>query len=103
MTMRPWARNVFANSATPPIRKAPRRGRLAVEMLEHRLVPSAATDHILVQYRNDSAVHKVVLDEGVTVEQALADYKSRGSVAFAEADQLVSVAAITPNDPSFGS
>jgi subtilisin family serine protease len=92
---------MYAISATPPIRKAPHRSRPAVETLEDRLVPSTATDHILVQYRNDSAVHKVVLDKGVTVEQALADYKSRANVAVAEADQVVSVAATIPNDPLF--
>ena len=40
MTKRSWIRNLFTRSATRPIRKAPRRVRLGVEVLEDRWVPS---------------------------------------------------------------
>ena len=40
MAMRFWIRNLFIHPAPRPIRKAPRRFRLAVEVLEDRWVPS---------------------------------------------------------------
>jgi hypothetical protein len=40
MTMRFWIRNVFARPVTRPIRKAPHRDRLALELLEDRWLPS---------------------------------------------------------------
>jgi Bacterial Ig-like domain (group 3)/MBG domain (YGX type)/Domain of unknown function (DUF4214)/Right handed beta helix region len=40
MSMPVWIRQVFARPGIRPIRKAPRRGRLAVEVLEDRWVPS---------------------------------------------------------------
>ena len=43
MTMRSWIRNLFDRPATRPIRKAPPRAPLAVELLEDRAVPSTFT------------------------------------------------------------
>src|SRR6516164_4800316 len=43
MTIRSWIRNLFDRSATRPIRKAPPRAPLAVELLEDRAVPSTFT------------------------------------------------------------
>src|SRR5262245_3537814 len=43
MTMRSWARNLFARPVTRPIRKAPPRTRLCLEALEDRTVPSTFT------------------------------------------------------------
>jgi hypothetical protein len=43
MTMRSWIRNLFDRPATRPIRKAPPRSRLGVELLENRTVPSTFT------------------------------------------------------------
>jgi predicted outer membrane repeat protein len=40
MTLRSWIRNLFARPATRLLRKAPYRGRLIVEVLEDRTVPS---------------------------------------------------------------
>src|SRR5262245_408095 len=81
---------------------------LQVECLEDRVTPaitlsSAAFDpgHILV---GDLAggVQRVALAQGVTIAQALTDYRGRSDVAYAEPDYQVSVAVI-PNDPNFGS
>src|SRR6516165_6006014 len=43
MTIRSWIRNLFDRSATRPIRKAPTRAPLGVELLEDRAVPSTFT------------------------------------------------------------
>src|SRR5436309_2128231 len=43
MTKSSWVRKLFTRPANRPIRKAPRRARLAVEVLEDRTVPSTFT------------------------------------------------------------
>jgi hypothetical protein len=43
MTKRSWIRNLFARPGIGPIRKAPHRSRLALEILEDRTVPSTFT------------------------------------------------------------
>jgi len=97
--MRRWARPCVGSQ-----RK--NNAKLALEILEDRSLLSASglvdPDYILVQFKNETAVQKVILEEGLTVEQALAAYQSQESVAFAEQDYRVSIAAI-PNDTSFGS
>jgi hypothetical protein len=45
MSMHSWIRNLFTRPATRPIRKGPRRSRLAVEALEGRAVPATFTVH----------------------------------------------------------
>ena len=108
----------------------PRRGRLAVEALEGRDVPAGAdpaqlaidtaafdTAHVLVKWK-DGALHatgyglgattlgnglyQVKLPKMVSVDLALAAFRARPGVQFAQPDYKVSITA-TPNDPSFGS
>src|SRR5262249_35748914 len=43
MTTRSWIRKLFTRPAPRPIRRAPHRTRLALEMLEDRWVPSTFT------------------------------------------------------------
>src|SRR5438477_101963 len=43
MSIRSWLRNAFTRPAARTIRKAPRRTRLTLEVLEDRWLPSAVT------------------------------------------------------------
>jgi serine protease len=104
----------------------PRPRRLAVEALEAREVPAGqlVTDptafdpsHVLVQWKDGLAhptgyglgaqalgngVYRVNLPAVTTVSQALAMFRARPGVEFAQPDYRVQVTA-TPDDPSFGS
>ena len=106
----------------PPL---PRRPRLAVETLEGREVPAAVLtdptifdpDHILVRWKDGlghatgyalgktplgNGIYRVNLPAKVSVEQAVAAFRARAGVQFAQPDYRVSLDR-TPNDPSGGS
>jgi hypothetical protein len=51
MTTRSLIRKLFARPVTQPIRKRPHRGRLAVQALEDRTVPSTFTVTNLLDVR----------------------------------------------------
>jgi hypothetical protein len=79
-----------------------------VELLESRSLPSIVTGpgstafdpgHILVG--TATGIQRMALAAGDTVEQALAGFRGRGDVLFAEPDYLVHATDI-PDDPLFG-
>ena len=48
-------------------------------------------------------VHHLKLKKGLSVEAAIKQYQADPNVAYAEPDYIVTAAAITPNDPYYGS
>src|SRR4051794_6771292 len=100
--MKPLTRS--HNRPLPPRRFA----RLYLERLEPRDVPSAAFDRqtIAVGFRTgdagDSVVpHLVSVRPGQTVDDAIAQWRKYGIVAYAEPNYTITTAAI-PNDPYAG-
>jgi subtilisin family serine protease/subtilisin-like proprotein convertase family protein len=80
-----------------------RRARLGLERLEDRSLLSAgpAGPAQLLITTTAGEVQQVAVPSGASVQQTLADYRSRGDVASAEVDQRVH-ASVVPNDPRLG-
>ena len=70
MTLRSWIRDLFACLAPRPIRKAPPRARLAVEMLERREVLDASTQWLIGGGSSDLA-QTFLLHSNPTAQQVI--------------------------------
>ena len=80
MTMRSWIRHLFTRPATRPIRKAPRRFRPTLEVLEDRWVPST----IVVNNPTDTPVAGQI-----DLRQAIAQANTTGGAETITFDKTV--------------
>ncbi len=66
--------------------------------LEKNILPYKA-DEILVKFKNQERVEKIVLDSGESVSEAILKYKNRPEVEFAEPNYKMTAETIASNDP----